>query len=64
MLEYECGLYEIGRYARVLENIEVVDNIPIKGNLGLWNYYTLEEVFSFMKDIKYVIWIMWKILFI
>ncbi len=37
--EYICGIYEIGRYAWILENIEVL-NEPIlsKGHLGVWNY--------------------------
>ena len=37
--EYLCGRYEIGRYAWVLKNIEILD-IPIsaKGQLGIWNY--------------------------
>ena len=34
-----CGLYEVGRYAWILDNIEILDNpIKIKGKLGLWNY--------------------------
>lgn len=37
--EYLCGRYEIGRYAWVLKNIEIL-NTPIsaKGQLGIWNY--------------------------
>ena len=37
--EYICGIYEVGRYAWILENIEVL-NTPIeaKGHLGIWNY--------------------------
>ncbi|MNN77136.1 hypothetical protein D3C81_1935740 [compost metagenome] len=36
--EYICGEYTVGRYAWVLENIEVL-NEPIyaKGKLGVWN---------------------------
>lgn len=52
-LEYKSGYYKIGRYAWKLENVEVIKPIKVKGNLGLWNYYSLEEVFSFMSDIKY-----------
>ena len=34
-----CGRYEVGRYAWVLENIEILSNpIPAKGQLGIWNY--------------------------
>lgn len=37
--EYLCGLYEEGRYAFVLDDIEVLDGIiPAKGKLGIWNY--------------------------
>lgn len=38
-LEYICGEYKIGRYAWILDNIEVLDNpIMAKGKLGIWNY--------------------------
>ena len=37
--EYLCGHYEIGRYAWLLKNIEILDNpINVKGQLGIWNY--------------------------
>lgn len=36
--EYICGHYSIGRYAWVLDNIEVIDPIKAKGKLGIWNY--------------------------
>lgn len=37
--EYICGHYEVGRYAWVLDNIELLDNsIKAKGHLGIWNY--------------------------
>lgn len=37
--EYICGDYSIGRYAWILENVEVLDKpIPVKGHLGVWNY--------------------------
>jgi len=37
--EYQCGIYEVGRYAWILDNIEVLDNpISVKGKLGIWNY--------------------------
>ena len=36
--EYICGGYEVGRFAWILENIEVLDNpIWAKGHLGIWN---------------------------
>lgn len=37
--EYICGHYNIGRYAWILENIEMLETpIPAKGKLGIWNY--------------------------
>ena len=37
-INYLCGRYEVGRYAWILENVEVIDKIPAKGKLGIWNY--------------------------
>lgn len=36
--EYICGIYSEGRYAWILEDIEVIDKIPAKGKLNIWNY--------------------------
>lgn len=37
--EYICGHYDIGRYAWILENIEILETpIQAKGKLGIWNY--------------------------
>lgn len=37
--EYVCGIYEVGRYAWILKNVEVLkEPIPTKGHLGVWNY--------------------------
>ena len=36
--EYICGRYEIGRYAWILDNIEIISPIKVKGKLGIWNY--------------------------
>lgn len=37
--EYICGIYEEGRYAWILENIQVLENpIKTKGHLSIWNY--------------------------
>ena len=39
MVKYICGEYSVGRYAWILDNIEVLDTrIPVKGKLGIWNY--------------------------
>lgn len=36
--EYICGEYKEGRYAWILENIQVLDNpIKSKGHLNIWN---------------------------
>ena len=43
--EYQCGIYEIGRHAWILDNIEVLDNpISAKGKLGIWNYEENGEI--------------------
>jgi len=37
--EYLCGSYEIGRYAWILEDLEVIETpLEAKGQLGIWNY--------------------------
>lgn len=37
--EYICGEYQVGRYAWILENIEVLNRpIKAKGHLGIWKY--------------------------
>ena len=36
--EYLLGIYEIGRYAWILEDIETIDKMEAKGHLGIWNY--------------------------
>ena len=37
--EYICGIYEEGRYAWILENIEQLEKpIKAKGHLSIWNY--------------------------
>ena len=39
-----CGRYEVGRFAWILKNIEILDEpIEIKGQLGLWNYDELKK---------------------
>ena len=37
--EFLCGEYSLGRYAWILEDVEVLDKpIPAKGHLNIWNY--------------------------
>ena len=36
--EYLCGHYEVGRYAWILSDVKIIDNIKIKGKLGIWNF--------------------------
>lgn len=37
--EFLCGEYSLGRYAWVLEDVEILENpIPAKGHLNIWNY--------------------------
>lgn len=52
--EYTCGYYEVGRYSWVLEDIEPLDiKIDAVGNLGIWNYYTLDDTVNIMDNIEY-----------
>ena len=37
-IEKECGDFSDGRYAWKLENVEAINPIAVKGQLGLWNY--------------------------
>ena len=41
--EYISGEYSIGRYAWVLDNIEVITPIKAKGKLGIWNYDDISD---------------------
>lgn len=42
--EYKSGLYEVGRYAWILEDIEILeDAIPANGQLGIWEYKKNDE---------------------
>ena len=36
--EYISGFYSVGRYAWILEDIEVIEPIPATGSLGIWSY--------------------------
>lgn len=36
--EYHLGQYELGRYAWILENVELIEPIPAKGKLNIWKY--------------------------
>ncbi len=36
--EYICGIYEVGRYAWILEDVEDIKPILATGHLGVWNY--------------------------
>jgi len=35
---YISGRYEVGRYAWILKDIEPINPIKVKGQLGIWNY--------------------------
>lgn len=51
--EYICGVYEEGRYAWILENIETIKPIKAKGQLNIWNYYDEFEIMNLMENIEY-----------
>ena len=42
-IEFICGRYEIGRYAWILDNIQIIKPILAKGKLGIWNYSSEEN---------------------
>ena len=35
---FVSGRYEVGRYAWILDNIEIIEPIKVKGQSGIWNY--------------------------
>lgn len=41
--EYIYGHYSLGRYAWVIKDIQIIDPIPAKGKLGIWNYEIEKE---------------------
>ena len=52
--EYICGIYEEGRYAWILDEIQILDNpIKAKGQLGIWDYYNEDEIMNLIEDIDY-----------
>ena len=51
--EYICGIYEEGRYAWILEDIETIKPIKSKGQLNVWNYFNEFEIMNLMENIKY-----------
>lgn len=36
--DYICGEYKVGRFAWILEDIELIEPLKAKGRLGIWNY--------------------------
>ena len=43
--EFLCGEYSLGRYAWILEDVEVLDEqIPAKGHLNIWNYDAYDKI--------------------
>lgn len=36
--ERALGFYSVGRFAWVLENVQPVDPVKVRGHLGLWEY--------------------------
>lgn len=37
-IDYICGEYKVGRFAWILDDIELVDPIQVKGRLGIWHF--------------------------
>ena len=36
---FVSGRFEVGRYAWVLDDVEIINPIKAKGKLGIWNYH-------------------------
>lgn len=52
--EYLCGIYEVGRYAWILDKIEPLPSfLPAKGQLLLWDYYPVQDILPLMENIEY-----------
>ena len=37
-IDYICGEYKIGRFAWILEDVEIIGPILAKGRLGIWHF--------------------------
>jgi len=48
-----CNNFEKGKYAWILKDIKPIGKIKAKGRLGIWNYYSIDDVFKIMSDIRY-----------
>lgn len=48
--EYSLGIYKLGRYAWILDNVEVIESIPAKGNLNIWNFYKEEDILKLLPE--------------
>ena len=44
--EFNLGLYELGRYAWIFEDVEPIYPIPAKGKLNIWNYEGNYEIIT------------------
>jgi hypothetical protein len=52
--EYICGEYEVGRYAWILDSIELLKQpIKAKGQLNIWDYYNEQEIMKLISNIQY-----------
>ncbi len=51
--EYNLGLYDIGRYAWIFEDVEPIYPIPAKGQLNIWNYDGVYEIMSSKKHRRF-----------
>lgn len=38
-LNFYAGNYDVGRYAWILSDIVIIEDIRAKGKLGIWNYF-------------------------
>lgn len=49
--EFNLGLYELGRYAWIFEDVEPIYPIPAKGKLNIWNYEGNYEIITNKKTL-------------
>ena len=49
--EFNLGLYEIGRYAWIFEDVTPIYPIPAKGQLNIWNYEGNYEIINNRKHL-------------
>ena len=50
MNNFIAGHYQVGRYAWVIEDVEPVVPIKVKGQLGIWNYKQYKKLYNYIYE--------------